>query len=182
MKLLTFSILFLMVTTSWAQERLLTRNGSISFYSKAPLENIEAHTQTAASVLDKKTGQMEFSVLIKSFQFEKALMHEHFNENYLESDKFSKSVFEGRIQEPSKVDFSQDGNYTVSVTGQLTIHGETKTITTPVTFIVQKSVVNAVADFSIVLSDYKISIPGVMKDKISKTVKIVVKLKYENTP
>ena len=183
MKLFTFSICFIMViTTCRAQERLLTRNGSISFYSKAPLENIEAHTQTAASVLDKKTGQMEFSVLIKSFEFQKALMHEHFNEDYLESDKFPKSVFKGRIDDPSKVDFSHDGKYTETVTGQLTIHGETKTITTPATFTVHNSVVTATAEFSIVLADYKISIPGIVKDKISKTVKISVKLKYETIP
>src|SRR5215470_3498590 len=91
-----------------AQDRLLTRNGSISFYSKAPLENIEANTQTAVSVLDKKTGQVEFSVLIKSFTFEKALMQEHFNEDYLESDRFPKSSFKGRIDDISRVDFNKD--------------------------------------------------------------------------
>ena len=170
----------MVITVSPAQEKLRTRNASISFYSKAPLENIEAHSQTAASVLDKKTGQMEFSVLIKSFEFQKALMHEHFNENYLESDKFPKSVFAGRINDPSKVDFSQDGKYSETVTGQLTIHGETRAITVPVVFMVQKSVVSAVAEFHIDLADYKISIPGIVKDKISKTVKIAVKLKYES--
>jgi YceI-like domain len=181
MKLFTLSIFLLMVITgSTAQEKLITRNASISFYSKAPLENIEAHTQTAASVLDKKTGQMEFSVLIKSFEFQKALMHEHFNENYLESDMFPKSVFVGHINDPSKVDFSQDGKYTETVTGQLTIHGQTKMITAPVAFTVQKSVVSAVAEFSIDLADYRISIPGIVKDKISKTVRIAVKLKYES--
>jgi polyisoprenoid-binding protein YceI len=169
----------MIVVTSSAQERLLTRNGSISFYSKTPLENIEAHTQTAASVLDKKTGQMEFSVLIKSFAFEKALMQEHFNETYLESDKFPKSVFKGSINDLSKINFSQDGQYAVTVTGQLTIHGETKTVTTPATFTVQKEGVMATAEFPIALADYKIRIPAIGKDKISETIKIAVLLKYE---
>ena len=180
MKLLTFPILVLMISvTLSAQERLLTRNGSISFYSKAPLENIEAHTQTVASVLDKKTGQVEFMVLIKSFAFEKALMQEHFNENYLESDKFPKSTFKGRIDDLSKIDFNKEGKYAATVTGQLTIHGETKTITMPVTFSVQKEGVGAAAELSIALADFKISIPALVKDKISKTVKIAVNLKYE---
>ncbi len=179
MKLLFFLLLLILnVSAVSAQDKLITRNGAISFYSKTSLENIEAHTQTAASVLDKKTGQVEFSVLIKSFAFEKALMQEHFNENYLESDKFPKSVFKGRINDLSKIDFSQEGKYTVTVIGQLTLHGETKTVTTPATFTVQKESVSAVAGFSIELSDYKISIPGLVKDNISKTIKINVNLKY----
>ena len=179
MKLLTFSILlFMIAAAASAQERLLTRNGSVSFYSKTSLENIEAHTQTAASVLDKKSGQVEFSVLIKSFAFEKALMQEHFNENYLESDKFPKSVFKGHIDDLSKIDFNREGEYTATVTGQLTIHGETKTVTTPVTFTIQKEAVTAVAGFSIDLSDYKIRVPALVKDNISKNIKINVNLKY----
>ena len=172
----------IITTTSTAQQRLLTRNGAVSFYSKTSLETIEAHTQAAVSVLDKQTGQMELRVLIKSFEFEKALMQEHFNENYLESDKFPKSVFEGRIDEPIKVDFSHEGTYTQPVTGELTIHGETKKITTPVVFVIQKTSVNAVAEFSIALADYKIAIPAIVEDKISKSVKIRVKLKYETAP
>jgi len=180
MKLLVFSALvFLSCTTTFGQGRLLTRNGSISFYSKAPLENIEANTQTAVSVLDKGTGQLEFSVLIKSFTFEKALMQEHFNEDYMESDRFPKSAFKGRIDDISKVNFDKDGKYAVSVTGQLTIHGETQTVVTPATITVQNGTAVANTDFNINLSDYKINIPSLAKDKISKTVKIVVALKYE---
>src|SRR5262245_55593100 len=133
-------VVFMMLNciATHAQDRLLTRNGSISFYSKAPLENIEAITQTALSVLDKKTGQVEFGVLIKSFTFEKALMQEHFNENYLESDKFPKSIFKGQIDDISKVNFDKDGTYSVFVTGELTIHGQSRTLKTPVTITILK--------------------------------------------
>jgi len=180
MKSLVFlSLLLAALFSASAQERLITRNGSISFYSKAPLENIEANTKTAASVLDKKTGQLEFSVLIKSFTFEKALMQEHFNENYLESDKFPKSVFKGRIDDISNVDFEKDGKYTVSVTGQLSVHGETKTIATPATITIQNGTTTANAGFNISLNDYKISIPSLAKDKISNSVKIIVSLQFE---
>ena len=174
-----FSMAALVCITTSGQDRLLTRNGSISFYSKAPLENIEANTQTAVSVLDKKTGQVEFSVLIKSFTFEKALMQEHFNEDYLESDRFPKSSFKGRIDDISSVDFNKDGKYPVNVTGQLTIHGETQTVMMPATITVQNGTALANTDFNIGLADYKINIPSLAKDKISRTVRIVVSLKYE---
>jgi len=183
MKVLIFSLLVSVACLSaTSQDRLLTRGGSISFYSKAPLEAIEAKTQTAVSVLDRKSGQLEFSVLIKSFSFEKALMQEHFNKNYLESDKFPKSEFKGSIDDVSKVNFDKDGKYTVNVSGQLMIHGETQSITTPANIIVQNGIVSATADFIITLSDYKINIPSLVKDKISKTVRIAVNLKYESQP
>ena len=173
------SLVFIALSTR-SQDRLLTRSGSISFYSDAPLEKIEANTRTAASVLDKKTGQVEFSVLIKSFSFRKALMQEHFNENYLESDKFPKSVFIGRIDDVSKVDFDKDAEYAVTVTGQLTIHGVTRTVTAPAILSVKNRVTIANATFNISLTDYKISIPSLVKDKISETVKISVTLEYES--
>ena len=180
MKPLVFSLFVVLhcITTN-AQDRLLTRNGSISFYSKAPLEDIEANTQTAVSVMDKKTGQIEFSVLVKSFTFEKALMQEHFNEDYLESDKFPKSAFKGHIEDIEKVSFDKDGKYTVSVMGELTIHGKSRALTAPATFTILKGVVLADAQFEIALSDYKIEIPSLVKDKVSKTVKIALHLKYE---
>jgi polyisoprenoid-binding protein YceI len=163
-----------------AQDRLLTRSGYISFYSEAPLEKIEASTSTAASVLDMKSGQIEFSVLIKSFSFRKALMQEHFNENYLESDKYPKSVFVGRINDVSKIDFDTDAEYPVNVTGQLTIHGVTRTVTTPAIVTIKNRITMANTTFNISLTDYKIGIPSLVKDKISETVKITVALEYEN--
>jgi polyisoprenoid-binding protein YceI len=180
MKPLVFSLFVLLrcISTN-AQDRLLTRNGSISFYSRGALENIEANTQTAVSVLDKKTGQIEFSVLVKSFTFEKALMQEHFNEDYLESDKFPKSTFKGHIEDLDKINFDKDGKYAVSVTGELTIHGQTRTLTAPATFTMSKGVALGDAQFDITLSDYKITIPSLVEDKISKTVKIALHLKYE---
>jgi polyisoprenoid-binding protein YceI len=181
MKSLAFlSLLLTVLGTALPPDRLITRNGSISFYSKAALENIEANTKTAASVLDKKTGQLEFSVLIKSFMFEKALMQEHFNENYLESDKFPKSTFKGKIDDLSTVNFEKDGKYPVAVTGDLFIHGETKSLVAPATITIQNGTVTATADFNISLSDYKIKIPSLAKNKISNSVKVAVNLKYEN--
>ncbi|HSC37108.1 MAG TPA: YceI family protein [Chitinophagaceae bacterium] len=165
---------------AFSQERVFTKKGQISFYSKAPLEDIEAHNKAAVSVLDKTTGQVECSVLMKGFEFEKALQQEHFNENYVESDKYPKAVFRGKLADVSKVKFGADGSYTVPVSGQLTLHGETKDVSANATLTVKGGALSGHTEFSIVLEDYKIKIPALVKDKISKTVKIVMDANYES--
>jgi len=183
MKSIIFSVLAIMnFIASCAQDRVLTRTGSISFYSTTPLENIDANTQAAVSVLDKKTGKMEFIVLIKSFAFEKALMQEHFNENYLESDKFPKSTFKGQIDDLSKINFDKDGKYLVSVSGELTLHGHAQALTTTAVITILKGNASADAEFTIALADYNITIPSLVKDKVSKTVKISVHINYGTQP
>src|SRR5688500_15365572 len=112
-----------------AGQVLTTRTGHISFYSSAKLEDIEAHNYQVSSSLNTETGDMAYVVMIKSFQFKKALMQEHFNENYMESDKYPKSTFKGKITDLSKVNFNKDGTYNVKVQGDLFIHGVTKNVT-----------------------------------------------------
>ncbi len=162
-----------------SQQRIFTKTGKISFFSKAPLEDIEAHNNAAISVIDNTTGQMEFSVLMKGFQFEKALMQEHFNENYVESTKFPKASFKGTIADWNKVDLSKDGKTTVNISGQLTIHGETKEVKANAIISVTGGSIGSSAEFSIILDDYKISIPALVKDKIAKNVLISVNANYE---
>ena len=122
---------------------------------------------------------MEFAVLIKAFQFEKALMQEHFNENYMESDKYPKAIFKGAIVDASTVDFSKDGDYPVKVKGKLTIHGVTNEVETDGTIDVKDGKISASSNFEIAVADYKIKIPSVVKDNIAKTVQIVVDMNYE---
>lgn len=173
------SVAILFSLSVFSQARYFTKSGKISFYSKAPMEDIEAHNNNAISVVDKSTGELEFSVLMKGFQFEKALMQEHFNENYVESDKYPKAVFKGQIAGPAKIDFSKDGKYTTNISGKLTIHGQTKEVSAPGTFIVENGHISASTEFTVSLDDYNISIPSIMKEKISKTVKVVVQTRYE---
>jgi len=161
-------------------QRVFTRKGDISFYSKAPLEDIEAHNHAAVSVLDETTGQVEFSVLMKGFEFVKALQQEHFNEDYVESDKYPKAIFKGKATDISKVKFTTDGSYTVPVTGLLTLHGETKEVSTNAVITVKGGAISGHAEFTILLDEYKIKIQAVVKDKISNRVKIVVNCNYEN--
>jgi hypothetical protein len=102
-KFIVITALLLIAAVTNAQEKLFTKTGKISFFSKTPMEDIEAHNKATISVLDKTSGQLEFSVLMKGFEFEKALMQEHFNENYVESDKFPKANFKGRLADIGKL-------------------------------------------------------------------------------
>ncbi len=179
-KLLFISLAFCALTSTLsAQTKYFTKTGTISFYSKAPMEDIEANNKKVTSILDASTGIMDFAVLIKSFEFEKALMQEHFNENYMESDKFPKATFKGNVTNIKDVNFSKDGKYPVSITGKLTIHGQTKDIPAKGNIEVKAGKVIGTSEFKILLSDYSIEIPGVVKDKIAKEVRIVVTCNYE---
>lgn len=157
-----------------AQERLYTKSGLIRFYSKSPLENIEAQNNSVTCVLDTKTGNFQFAVLMKGFEFKKALMQEHFNENYAESYKFPKSEFKGQVINIREINFGKEGSYPVKVKGRLSIHGETKEIETIGTMVIKGEKIRTAAEFNILLSDYRISIPPLVKDKVSNNVKITV--------
>lgn len=180
-KLIFLGIMFGMIGVSVvnAQNRYFTKEGKAHFVSKAPLEQIEAVNRKVTSVLDITTGQIEFSVLMKAFEFEKALMQEHFNENYVESDKFPKAVFKGKIEEAEKVKWTTDGSYPVKVTGKMTIHGVTKDVTVPGTIDVKGGDIKGSSSFAILIKDYDISIPSLVKDKVSETVNIDVEMNYE---
>lgn len=160
--------------SSLAQDKYFTKNGNINFYSKAPMEDIEAKNRTVAAILDKKTGAVQFSVVMKGFQFQKALMQEHFNENYVESSKYPKGEFKGTITNNSAIDYSKPGTYTAKVRGKLTIHGVTKDVETSGTIKVDGSGLDVNTAFNILLSDYNIRIPAVVKDKLSNSIRITV--------
>jgi hypothetical protein len=159
-------------------QKFMTKNGYIGFFSRTAIEDIKADNNQVAGVLDISTGEIVFQVLIKSFHFEKALMEEHFNENYMESDKFPKSSFRGKITNLSSVDFTKQGKYDVTVEGDLNMHDVTNKISTKGTIEVVQGGVNATSKFNIVPEDYKINIPGVVRDNIAKTLEVTVNMKY----
>lgn len=177
--LLTLLGFVLVVATVNAQDRYFTKTGKIDFFSSASLEDIEAKNKTVTAVLDTKTGAVQFSVQMKGFEFQKALMQEHFNENYIESDKYPKADFKGTVNNNSAVNYTKDGTYNVTVKGKLTIHGVTKDIEAPGTIKVAGGKIDASSTFNILLADYKISIPAVVKDKISNSIKITVNTNLE---
>lgn len=162
-----------------AQSKYFTRNGNISFFSDGSSEKIEAFNHKVTCVIDVATGQLEFGVLMQAFEFEKALMQEHFNENYVESEQFPKATFKGIINENTFVKYTVDGSYKVTVSGKLILHGVTKDVTTKGTIVVKGGKISALAEFKILLSDYKIEIPSLVKDKVAKEVRILVDVQLD---
>jgi YceI-like domain len=176
-RLLLFAI-FLNIILAANAQKFMTKNGFISFYSHTPMEDIKGDNNQVVGVLDISTGEMVFQALIKSFHFDRALMEEHFNENYMESDKIPKSVFKGKITNLASVDFTKNGTYNVTVDGDLTIHDVTNKISTKGTIEVVSGGINANSKFNIVPEDYKIVIPGVVRDKFDKSLAVTVTMKY----
>ncbi len=174
MKRFILALMFLAPTFGTSAQKYMTRTGKISFFSTTPVENIEAFNNEAASVLDSKSGDLVFQVPIKSFKFEKALMQEHFNENYMESDKFPKADFKGKIPTIGDVNFAKDGVYNVKATGKLTIHGVTQDITVPGTVTVKDGAATLNAKFKVATFDYGIKIPTVVEGKIAKEIEVTV--------
>jgi len=172
--LILFATLVLTVSVSFGQGKFYTKTGKISFISKAPLEEIEGKNKTVTAVVDSKTGAMQFAVQMKGFEFEKQLMQQHFNENYVESDKYPKAEFKGTISNNSAINYSKDGSYPAKVKGKLTIHGVTKDVETTGTLKINGGKIDANSTFNVLISDYNIKIPAVVKDKVSNTIKITV--------
>ncbi|MBK6936410.1 MAG: YceI family protein [Chitinophagaceae bacterium] len=180
-KIILFTLAVFTFSVSGYAQKYFTKSGKITFDATASSspEQIEAVNRSATAVIDIKTGAIQFSVLVKGFSFERALMEEHFNENYMESNKFPKSEFKGTIANNTTVDYSKDGTYNVKVQGKLTIHGVTKDINTDGKLVIQGGKINATADFNVLLTDYGISIPGLVADKVGKTAKISVNCSLE---
>jgi len=172
--LILFATLVLTVSVSFGQGKFYTKTGKVSFISKAPLEEIEGKNKTVTAVVDSKTGAMQFAIQMKGFEFEKQLMQQHFNENYVESDKYPKAEFKGTISNNSTINYSKDGNYPAKVKGKLTIHGVTKDVETTGTLKINGGKIDANSTFNVLISDYNIKIPAVVKDKVSNTIKITV--------
>lgn len=177
-KIVLFIIILLIANTSFAQ-RYLTKTGSISFYSDAPLEKIEAHNHQVNCALDAKSGFFVVKVLMRSFIFEKALMQEHFNEDYVESDKFPNAFFKGKIINLKDINFSKPGTYPAVIEGQMTIHGITSPVKAKGTFTISKSGILAQSKFPLKLKNYGISIPHVVAGKIAENLEITVDIKLK---
>jgi len=178
MKRIFLLVLFASAVLAANAQKFITKNGYIGFFSHTAMEDIKGDNNQVVGVLDTSTGEMVFQALIKSFHFDRALMEEHFNENYMESDKIPKSVFKGKITNLSSVDFAKNGTYDVTVEGELTIHDVTNKISTKGTIEVVTGGINANAKFKIVPEDYKIAIPGVVREKINKDLEVTVTMKY----
>ena len=176
----TFSILILIaLAVNVNAQKYYTRDGKISFSSDAPMEKIKGVNNKVSSVLDSKSGDIEFAVLIKSFHFDKALMEEHFNENYLESTRYPKATFKGSVTNISDINLATSGEQKALVSGQLTIHGVTRPIQTTGRLQAVNGTIHATCDFEVAVADYNIEIPKVVRDNVAKIVQINVDVSYK---
>jgi hypothetical protein len=161
-------------------QKYLCKNGHIWFYSHTPMEDIEAHNNEVATFIDTKTGDVVFQLLIKSFKFKRALMEEHFNENYMQSDKYPKSDFKAKITNIGDIDFSKKGVYKATVEGALTIHNKTRTIKEQGTIeVIGDNTLRIKTTFTVVPQDYDIEIPATVRDKFAKSMTVNVDALYE---
>jgi YceI-like domain len=146
-----------------------------NFFSETPVENISAVNKKGIFLLNAEKGDLALSMRMKDFDFPNKLMQEHFNENYMESEKYPNATFKGKLNE--KVDFSKDGTYDVSTTGDLTIHGVTKPRTLKGKLTKAGGKMSIICDFDVSLADHNIEVPKIVFVKVAQVIK--VKNKYE---
>ena len=172
-------IFILLLTAKTYSQRYTTKTGHIWFRSEAPLEDIEAHNNQVNATLDTKSGFFVFNILMKSFIFEKAIMQEDFNKNYVESDKYPVATFEGKVSNINTIDFTKPeymlpNSYDVEISGEITIHGITKNIDATGVFYVKPGIIQGKSKFYILLTDYKIRLSGNVYNKVALKIEINV--------
>ena len=180
MKSVLTLILFVgLVDNVAAQVKYMDRNGKASFFSSAPMEDIEAHNNQVVSIFDVKTGEIAASMLMRSFNFRKALMEEHFNETYIESNKYPKATFKGKVNNIQHFDVSKSGKYTLDITGDLTLHGVTKAVSMKADVVVENGLVKAKAVFPLLVKDFNIEVPSLVRNNIAEKVEVTVSFNYQ---
>lgn len=179
MKQIIFSAIVLLTATAVNAQDYLTRSGNVSFFSHTSVEDIKALNTEAVSTINSTTGDIEFRIAIKSFHFAKAAMEEHFNdENYMNSEKFPKASFKGKISNISSVNFAKNGTYNVTVDGSLTIKDVTKTVSVPGTITIKDGKVTALATFKVKRKEYNVMGQSFAQSKISDDIEITVNCEY----
>ncbi len=156
-------------------QKFFTRNGHLGFFSKTNMEDIKANNESVTYIMDLTSGEINISALQTNFQFEKALMQEHYNENYMESSKYPKAIFKGKIDDMSKVNFKMEGVYNAKVSGNLEIHGVSKPYTVDAVFKVGGGHVVAETNFKVKCADHNIKIESSLKNNIAETIDVNAK-------
>ena len=174
-RLAGFLILLLLSNNSLAQ-KYKSMASSVHFFSEAPMEDIEATNLDGQSAIDLSTGEIVFSIPIKSFEFEKSLMQEHFNENYLESDKFPTATFKGIV---SGFHAEAPGWQNAKAEGSMNIHGVSNELAVDGEVRIEKGSIEIKSKFPITLKDYKIKIPKVVFYNIAEVVEVTITFRYE---
>ena len=171
-------MIYLLFSTHVLAQQFYTSKGKISFFSEAPLEDISAVNENVSAIIDSQTGGFAFRVKIVDFSFPNSLMQEHFNENYLESNVYPKSTFEGQIKNFSLEELNRDFKEH-EIEGVLTIKGVNNNISTKAKIRKIDEKIELTSGFSVMLSDYKVKIPKIVFKKIDEEVKINLNFVYD---
>lgn len=175
-------ILILIFTVCWlngVSQVYQTIEGSIYFKSDAPLEIIEAKSEKLKGAINTSKRTFAFTIPIRSFEgFNSPLQREHFNENYMESGQFSQATFTGKIIE--KIDFSEDGKYTIRAKGKLTIHGVTQERIIKSQLEIKQGKFRVDSNFSVLLDEHQIRVPKIVYQKIAKEIQVKIEAIFEN--
>lgn len=164
-------IALLLIVTSYTKAQIyLAKSCEISFFSEAPMENIKAVNKAAKPIINTSTNDIQIKIVISAFVFEKPLMQEHFNENYMESEKYPEATFKGKINE--QIDWKKDGEYKVTVTGVLKIHGVEKTRTLEGVVKIKGEEITIETKFNIHVADHNIKVPSMYVKNIAEDVEV----------
>ncbi|WP_343486462.1 YceI family protein [Allomuricauda sp. d1] len=175
-KVLTLFLTSAFCIQSLHSQKIICRQGQISFFSYTSVENIEAQNNQVFSAIDTENSKIEISMLMNAFMFEKALMYEHFNKNYIESDIYPKATFTGKI-----LDFEPkvEGTQVKMVQGAFTMHGVTEQLVIKAKIKKSGNDITLTGSFETLVETYNIKIPPLLAGNIAKTIAVDFKLEYQ---
>lgn len=172
-----FTLLLIIFCIESFGQKFASEKSDVAFYSKAAIEDITAHNKKSSSLIILPSGVIAFVIPISDFDFAKEMMKEHFNEKYMESDKFPKATFEGTL---SGFDLKVPGVQKATARGKLTIHGVTKDTEITGTMTAAGGKIDLRSKFMVRLADYNISIPTLLFKKIAEQVEVTVEFTYKS--
>ncbi len=171
----SFFVIFLLVTPLISKEIYYTRSAMVSFFSSTPIYDINAFNEQSTCVFDNKTGEVSFLIPILGFTFKNGLMQEHFNENYMESNIFPNAIFKGKIKNWDEFKISNQLE-SIAIDGTMMIHGVSKEVTKVGNISKKDDKIIGNAHFDIIVSDYGIEIPKIVREKIAKKVEVQIEV------
>lgn len=178
-KILTTFIFLALLATGHSQPVYKSANSNIEFFAGTAVEDIDAVSSQAISFLNIESGEVAVSIPMTSFKFERSLMQEHFNENYVESDKYPKAELKGKIKDPATINWNSRDTLTMTVHGSLTMHGVTKDRDLVVKVLNTGRTLKAFSTFKVPLADHNIDHPKLLWEKLAEEVIVKVQINYE---
>ncbi|WP_139958205.1 YceI family protein [Flavicella sediminum] len=180
MKKIFLYVLLLNGLFAYSQEKYFTKNGTITFEASVPsFEEVKATNNKVTAILKTDTGELAALALVKGFRFKIALMEEHFNENYADSDTYPKAKFTGKIVAYDHQIFLQKKERKIEIEGNLTFHGVTHKIKTPANLSFSNNSLKLLANFKVKPQDYRIEIPNLLRKKVAEEIDIQLNFTLE---